>query len=157
VTRPRGRPRRAGADEEILDVARQLLRENGYRDLNIDTVAERAGVAKTTLYRRWPSKGALVAAAMEPLASAAGGDVLSLLRETCTLLNLLLGFDKGGVDDTEVLRAVLEPQRRRLQALIVVDSELLADILLGALVTRFLVTREPLDDAFARAVLLRIT
>ena len=150
MTRPRGRPRRAGADEEILDVARQMLRENGYRDLNVDTVAERAGVAKTTLYRRWPSKGALVAAAIEPLALSAGGDVLSVLRETCTLLNLL-----AGVDDVDVLRAVLEPQRRRLVSLIAIDGELLADMLLGALVTRLLVTRQPLDDAFADAVLSR--
>jgi len=150
MTRPRGRPRRAGADEEILDVARQMLRENGYRDLNVDTVAERAGVAKTTLYRRWPSKGALVAAAIEPLALSADGDVLSVLRETCTLLNLL-----AGVDDVDVLRAVLEPQRRRLVSLIAIDGELLADMLLGALVTRLLVTRQPLDDAFADAVLSR--
>lgn len=157
MTRPRGRPRRAGADEEILEVAREMLRENGYRDLNVDTVAERAGVAKTTLYRRWPSKGALVAAAIEPLASSAGGDVFSVLGETCTLLNLLFGVDDGAVDDADVLRAVLDPQRRRLQALIAVEGDLLADILLGALVTRLLVTREPLDDAFARAVLLRVT
>ncbi len=61
---PRGRPRRAGADEEILTVALELLREKGYRDLNVDEVAERAGVAKTTVYRRWPTKGALVAAAI---------------------------------------------------------------------------------------------
>lgn len=152
MTRARGRPRRAGADEEILAVARQLLRENGYRDLNVDVVAERAGVAKTTLYRRWPSKGALVAAAIESLAPATDGDVLSVLRETCTLLNLLIG-----IDDADVLRAVLEPQRRRLQALIAHDGDLLADILLGALVTRLLVTREPLDEAFARAVLLKVT
>jgi len=152
MTRPRGRPRRAGADEEILEVTRLLLCEHGYRELNVDVVAERAGVAKTTLYRRWPSKGALVAAAIEPLAPSADGDVLSVLRETSTLLNLL-----AGVDDTEVLRAVLEPRRRRLQALIANDGELLADILLGALVTRLLVTREPLDEEFARNVLLRVT
>jgi len=154
MTRPRGRPRREGADEEILGVTRQTLREHGYRELNVDAVAERAGVAKTTLYRRWPSKGALVAAAIGPCAPSAADDVASVLRETCALLNLL-----AGVDDTEVLRAVLEPQRRRLQAVIGSDGELqadiLADILLGALVTRLLVTRQPLDDAFADAVLSR--
>ena len=54
--RGRGRPRREGADEEILAVARAVLGERGYRDLSVDEIAERAGVAKTTVYRRWPSK-----------------------------------------------------------------------------------------------------
>ena len=64
--RSRGRPRREGTDEEILSVARKLLAERGYRELTVDAVAERAGVAKTTVYRRWPSKGALVGAAIVP-------------------------------------------------------------------------------------------
>jgi AcrR family transcriptional regulator len=65
--RGRGRPRREGADAEILGVALSLLREKGYRELTVDTVAERSGVAKTTIYRRWPTKAALVTAAIAPL------------------------------------------------------------------------------------------
>ena len=57
----RGRPRRAEADEEILEAALPLLREGGYRALSLDEVARRAGTAKSSIYRRWPSKAALAA------------------------------------------------------------------------------------------------
>ena len=60
-TRGRGRPRRAEADAEILDAARMLLREGGYRALSLDEVARRASTAKSSIYRRWPSKAALAA------------------------------------------------------------------------------------------------
>ena len=57
----RGRPRRAEADAEILDAGLAMLRAGGYRDLSLDEVARRAGTAKSSIYRRWPSKAALVA------------------------------------------------------------------------------------------------
>ena len=60
-SRGRGRPRRAEADAEILDAALAMLRAGGYRDLSLDEVARRAGTAKSSIYRRWPSKAALVA------------------------------------------------------------------------------------------------
>ncbi|HJQ35507.1 MAG TPA: helix-turn-helix domain-containing protein [Thermoanaerobaculia bacterium] len=132
---PRGRPRRAGADEEILAVALELLREKGYRDLNVDEVAERAGVAKTTVYRRWPTKGALVAGVVRasgappPEGAPEARTTPEILRETAALLQLI-----AGVDDVEVLRAVIAPQRARIRAL--VDSDLTADMLLGTLIVR---------------------
>jgi AcrR family transcriptional regulator len=60
-SRGRGRPRRAEADAEILDAALAMLRAGGYRELSLDEVARRAGTAKSSIYRRWPSKAALVA------------------------------------------------------------------------------------------------
>ncbi len=60
-TRGRGRPRRTEADAEITNAARNLLREGGYRALGLDEVARRAGTAKSSIYRRWPSKAALAA------------------------------------------------------------------------------------------------
>src|SRR5690349_24182713 len=59
---PRGRPRDSDADRRILDAARQALLSAGYAGLAIDQVAQRAGVAKTTLYRRWPTKDHLAIA-----------------------------------------------------------------------------------------------
>lgn len=38
-----------------------MLRAGGYRELSLDEVARRAGTAKSSIYRRWPSKAALVA------------------------------------------------------------------------------------------------
>jgi AcrR family transcriptional regulator len=58
--RRRGRPRDAGADEAILDAARNVLLRDGYAGLSMERVAQEAGVGKPTVYRRWSSKTALV-------------------------------------------------------------------------------------------------
>src|SRR3954469_3618839 len=60
TTRPRGRPRSTQADRAIFQAARRLLEEAGYHGLTVEGVAAAAGVAKTTIYRRYPSKALLV-------------------------------------------------------------------------------------------------
>lgn len=60
----RGRPRSAAAHEAILKATRALLIEGGYGAVSIDKVAANAGVGMQTVYRRWPSKGPLVAEAV---------------------------------------------------------------------------------------------
>jgi AcrR family transcriptional regulator len=55
----RGRPRSEKANRAILDATQALIIERGFADLRLEHVAARAGVAKATLYRRWPSKEAL--------------------------------------------------------------------------------------------------
>jgi AcrR family transcriptional regulator len=58
----RGRPRDTAVDRRVLDAAQHLLLVHGYTGLSVDDVADRAGVAKTTLYRRWPTKDHLAVA-----------------------------------------------------------------------------------------------
>jgi AcrR family transcriptional regulator len=58
-SRPPGRPRSEAARRRILDAARELLIEEGFTRLRLEHVAARAGVGKSTIYRRWPSKEAL--------------------------------------------------------------------------------------------------
>jgi AcrR family transcriptional regulator len=53
------------ARERILDTAYELFSRRGVRDVGIDEVIERAGVAKATLYRHFPSKDDLVIAFLE--------------------------------------------------------------------------------------------
>ncbi|MHA6624566.1 TetR/AcrR family transcriptional regulator [Pseudonocardia sichuanensis] len=48
----------------ILTAAHELVGEVGYRKLTIEAIAARAGVGKQTIYRWWPSKGAVVLDAM---------------------------------------------------------------------------------------------
>ena len=64
--RPGGRPD-AEADRLILETAKRLLREVGYSRLTIDSVAREAGVARTTIYRRYADKAELVSAAIDSL------------------------------------------------------------------------------------------
>ena len=62
-----GRPRSAAADTAILSATRQALVELGWSKLTLGDVATRAGVAKTTLYRRWSGKNELVVDAVAEL------------------------------------------------------------------------------------------
>jgi AcrR family transcriptional regulator len=59
-----GRPYDRSRDAQILAVTLDALAERDYEHVSIDAVALRAGRAKTTLYRRWPTKVDLVLAAI---------------------------------------------------------------------------------------------
>ncbi|OIJ89169.1 TetR family transcriptional regulator [Streptomyces sp. MUSC 14] len=62
-----GRPRDPAADAAILAATREALVELGWSKLTLGDVATRAGVAKTTLYRRWAGKNELVVDAVAEL------------------------------------------------------------------------------------------
>ncbi|HWB21871.1 MAG TPA: TetR/AcrR family transcriptional regulator [Gaiellaceae bacterium] len=51
-----GRPRSERAQQAILRAATELFLERGLAGTSVDEIAERAGVGKATIYRRWPSK-----------------------------------------------------------------------------------------------------
>lgn len=65
-----GRPRSAAADAAILGATRDALVELGWSKLTMGDVSARAGVAKTTLYRRWAGKNELVVDAVAELFDA---------------------------------------------------------------------------------------
>jgi AcrR family transcriptional regulator len=83
-----GRPRSEAADEAILDATVDLLAEQGFLALSLEAVAARAGVAKTTIYRRWPNKDELVMDAVgcvkaplpEPPGESVRADLLYLMN-----------------------------------------------------------------------------
>lgn len=127
----RGRPRSQEAHQSILDATRALLVESGYADVTMDRVAERAGVGKQTLYRRWRSKAPLVAEsvmdaygdtrALEiPDTGDIATDLSSLVRliakfvvapENAALLRALAAAAADNPGDGEALyRQLTEPQ-----------------------------------------------
>jgi AcrR family transcriptional regulator len=55
-----GRPRDESIDAQVVDALFQLVEEQGLAAVTIDAVAERAGVSKATIYRRWASKEELI-------------------------------------------------------------------------------------------------
>ena len=59
------REKSAGARERILEAAYDLFSRHGIRAVGIDTIIERSGVARMTLYRHFPSKDALALAFLE--------------------------------------------------------------------------------------------
>src|SRR5436309_4381619 len=56
--------RSARSEQAILDATRELLAEGGVRELTVERVAARSGVAKTTIYRRWRGKDELALAVL---------------------------------------------------------------------------------------------
>jgi len=59
-----GRRRNEAARRAILDSAVNLLRSNGAAAVSVDAIAQGAGVSKQTIYRWWPSKGAVLLEAL---------------------------------------------------------------------------------------------
>ncbi|TDD35890.1 TetR/AcrR family transcriptional regulator [Nonomuraea terrae] len=60
-----GRPRDAEVDRKALRAAIELYAELGWAKFTLDAVARRAGIGKAAIYRRWPTRERLVAAALE--------------------------------------------------------------------------------------------
>jgi AcrR family transcriptional regulator len=105
-----GRPRDARHDDAILEATLEILLDRGYRGVTIEGVATRAGVGRPTVYRRWPSKPALVVAALVRSARLAVP-----LRNTGSLRRDLIAVQRHQV---ELMSA---PEARRVTAGLVAD------------------------------------
>ncbi|MGW1916780.1 TetR/AcrR family transcriptional regulator [Streptomyces sp. NPDC002076] len=83
-----GRPRQERVTDDTLEAVIELVTEQGVKAVTMDAVAARAGVSKPAIYRRWPSKQALIIAAAEsrigPLSVPDLGDIRAELREVLT-------------------------------------------------------------------------
>ena len=62
-----GRPRSTKSHQAILKATLELLGEVGFESMSIEAISTRAGVGKTTIYRRYSSKEELVADAIESI------------------------------------------------------------------------------------------
>jgi AcrR family transcriptional regulator len=150
MTNRRGRPRDPAADKAILQAALDLFVEGGVEGTSIEQIAKRAGVGKLTVYRRWDSKEAVIAAAIEfardeipETAPADFADVpLAVLIE-----RMLPGLAK----------AVAEPRLRAMVARIfgasVSHPELMATYWENYVVPRRRITRALLERAQTEGVL----
>jgi AcrR family transcriptional regulator len=58
--RPRGRPRDPAIDAIVLDSTRELLAEVGFTGTTVQAISRRSGVHPPAIYRRWPSRLALI-------------------------------------------------------------------------------------------------
>ena len=99
----RGRPRDGAVDSRVLDAAWDLLHAKGFAGLTVDEVAEQAGTAKTTVYRRWPTKDHLAVA----LAARLLGEVP--IADTGDLRADLTGFAVALADSLDRLRLAGNP------------------------------------------------
>jgi AcrR family transcriptional regulator len=65
INKKQGRPRNAESHQAMLQATLELLAEVGFEAMSVEGIAARAGVGKTTIYRRYSGKEELVAAAIE--------------------------------------------------------------------------------------------
>jgi len=180
----RGRGRRP-ADEVRADVLRavgDLLFSEGVADLTFERVARLAGVSKTTLYKWWPSTGALALdgyfhAVKESLAFADTGDIradlISQLRAFAHIMTetlggkvliQLIGQSQTDPELAKAFRSLYSAERRRLagerlrraqavgQLRDDIDVQVLVDQLWGAVYHRLLIPDEPVTEDFIHAL-----
>ncbi len=100
--RPGGRPRDTSRDRAIRRATLQLLAEVGYDGVTMDRVATRARAGKATIYRRWPSKVALVMDAITSFTEQTmqipdTGTVRTDMVEFLTSFHETVGGDKGKI------------------------------------------------------------
>jgi AcrR family transcriptional regulator len=92
-----GRPRSPVVDQAILRAALELFIEHGVAGASIEKIAKRAGVGKTSIYRRWSTREALLAQAIEVFRNATGyttdlldrtppRDIVKLLIDACEII-----------------------------------------------------------------------
>ncbi|MGY3847119.1 TetR/AcrR family transcriptional regulator [Streptomyces hydrogenans] len=177
--------RRSGPDltEAIMRTTLELGQELGYAKLSIEAIAARAGVGKHTVYRRWPSKGALLLDSLLSRSASAldypdSGDLRADLRRQIheavgllaggplsPLFKSLVGEAQHDPGVAEALNerfiapqaaktvARLEAARDQGQLSPDFDLDLAMAILSGPLYFRLLITGKPLTPEYVDRVL----
>jgi AcrR family transcriptional regulator len=163
--------------EAVLDAAFAELDEHGYGGFSIDAVARRSGVHKTTIYRRWPTREALLVYALDtrsdrdlpvPDAGSVRGELrqfgeLVLAKLTSRHGNALLKSLVSAADDSpDVREKVGSFWRERLSVGVEVlsravargelppdiDAHLLIEALLAPIYLRVLFSQGPVTAEF---------
>lgn len=174
--RDAGRPRGHSIEQAILSATLDLLVESGVEGLSVARVAERSSVNKTTVYRRWPTRERLVAAALE----AALREMSDALADTGSLrgdLLHLIGVVAARMDAVSgralALAAIAEPLtllvpdpalRAQPEALVARAAargewdpqrhppEVVLNMVTGAVMHRLYLERLPVTDAWSSAL-----
>ena len=177
VERRRGRPRDAGADEAILAATTDLLADGGITGLSMDLVAKRAGVGKSTIYRRWESKEELVLDALNVAPTAVPVPDTGTVRGDLIVYATSLARKFGSSPASDVLphlieaacydqrlreslhdyirfrqqtvRTILERGHERGELTDEDDRMLIVDLLLGPFFYRRLISGDPFSPRFA--------
>jgi AcrR family transcriptional regulator len=181
------KPARDESDERVqrskkavLTAAFQLLTEAGYSGVTVDEVSKRSGVAKTTIYRHWPSREKLLISACSiihvkpepPDTGSLKGDLEQIVPRMATNLRTgrwttaLPSIIDAGERDPEVAELQAEIHAKFMSALRFVieraqergelsksrqTSEYVAAVA-GPLFYRRFISREPLDERLVWSV-----
>ncbi len=176
--------RGAGARQRVLQAALEVLDDDGLPGFTMEAVARRAGASKATLYRHWPTAGALMIDAMDatfqpfpvPDTGRVDADVAQLLTAFVTLLEhtpfprLLAAFIDAAERDPalaalhadltrrrrEPLLAVLARARERGQLAPDLDPEVVTDLLTGPFFYRRFIAHQPIPPDLVNDVITHV-
>ena len=178
-TRPPGRPRSEESRQAILRSTLKLLKQDGgFPELSIEAIAADANVGKTTVYRWWPTKAALVADAFStsaddelrfPNTGSVQKDMSLQMKRLIRILRskrgkVVAALIAGGQSDPELIEAFRErflwPRRRQAYQTLQRgvdrgelpadgDLDLILDSLYGPIYLRFLIRHDRLNESFA--------
>lgn len=134
AARPAGRPRSEKAEKAIIESTLDLIGEGvGVAELSIEAIASRAGVGKTTIYRRWSNKEDLVVDALATLkapvppltGTSVRDDLISLLeamrsesglkRNRCVMNIVMSDADRHRRITERFMERAVEPRRRAMR------------------------------------------
>ncbi|MGH3262278.1 MAG: TetR/AcrR family transcriptional regulator C-terminal ligand-binding domain-containing protein [Trebonia sp.] len=178
-------PRVVLSRERVLAAALDLLTESGLGELTIDDVSKRSGVAKTTLYRPWPNRAALVFDAClrmddgdqpPPDTGSLEGDVSAFLKDLAgllvterwsSILPSIVDAEEHEPTFADIhstiqrrhaapLRAALERAVARGEIAPSADLSAVVAALLGPLFYRRWFSREPVDDKFVDLIVATV-
>jgi AcrR family transcriptional regulator len=173
--------RQARTRERVLSAAGEILQSDGYARLTMERVAAESGVAKTTLYRRWPTKAALcmdlyldvaerelrvpdtgdLATDLESISATvvrmqtrtvAGPALLGLIAEAQLNPDTRSFLAEFARRRREVTRQVLRRAIDRGELAAAVDVDLVIDALGGAVTFRLMQGHAPLTKKFTDAL-----
>jgi AcrR family transcriptional regulator len=177
--RPPGRPRSEESRQSILRSTLKLLKQQGgFPELSIEAIAADANVGKTTVYRWWPTKAALVADAFSasadeelrfPNTGSVESDMSLQMRRLIRIFRsrrgkVVAALLAGGQSDPELIEAFrdrfLWPRRKQAYKTLQrgidrgelpadSDLDLVLDSLYGPIYMRFLIRHGKLDESFA--------
>lgn len=181
IARRPGRPRSEKARKAVIQSTLVLLKQVGFNELAIESVAARAGVGKATVYRWWANKAELVidafaSAVEDELRFPAAESVLESIHQQMVrwapifrspLGQIVATVIGAGQSDPEILEAFrahwVEPRRCEARKLLRqairqaeirsdLDPDEVLDLLYGPLYLRLLLRHAPLDEDFANTV-----
>ncbi|MET8868284.1 TetR/AcrR family transcriptional regulator [Nonomuraea sp. NPDC004580] len=137
TARPAGRPRSEKAEKAIIEATLDMIAEGlGVSELTIEAIAARAGVGKTTIYRRWANKEDLVADALSTLktpvpplpGTSVRDDLIALVdsmsrdgsdaRNRCVLNIAMSEADRYPRLMERFVKRAVEPRRAAIRAVI---------------------------------------
>jgi len=181
--RKAGRPRSEQARQSILDATNKLLLHVPVREVSIEAIAKKAGVGKTTIYRWWANKVAIILEAISgpmnvlpaPVSGANAKDLLTRQLERFGRLSrgrggkviaevfaeaqgnaemLNLFYQNFMLQHEEILANIIDQGKQSGEFRADLDTALCVDMVYGAVFYRLMSNAAPIDNAFMDGLII---